>query len=282
MALHMNFDIEDGFPAPDAYQALVASAAFQTMAACSDAFLQRNHEGMGYYRLRWGKDPLRNWSRQWEYPYVFQSVRQYAAEQATPLKILDAGCGVTFLPWLLLESLPDASVSCCDQDERLAGIYARINAGAAKGVEFTRADLAALPYPDATFDVVYCISVLEHTRNYPDIIQEFRRILRPGGRLIITFDVSLDGMHEISVPDGERLLDVLGKALTYKRQHRLAAELAAGPVLTTHAAGKIDPQLLPWKFPLYSRCRASLKKGRWVTWPPKLTVYCLTADKAGA
>jgi SAM-dependent methyltransferase len=279
MAMPMNFDIADGFPAMDTYQALVASSAFKKMSACSDAFLQRNHASMGYYRLRWGKDPLRNWSRQWEYPFVFQSVMYYSAGHAAPLKILDAGSGVTFLPWLLQEALPAANVSCCDQDERLAGIYTQINAGTGQAVEFTRADMAALPYPDASFDVVYCISVLEHTRNYPDIIQEFRRVLRPGGRLIITFDVSLDGMHQISVPDGERLLDVLGAALTCRREHRLAAELAAGSVLTTHAAGKIDPALLPWKFPLYSRCRASLQKGRWVAWPPMLTVYCLAADK---
>lgn len=273
-------NIEDGIPGIDVYRAVVASDAFAAMAAHSDAFLERHKGGMGYYRLRWGKDPLRNWSRQWEYPYVYQRIQEYLQTNVLVApRILDAGSGVTFLPWLLQESMVDASVSCCDYDARLAGIYESINKAAGRNVAFSRADMAALPYADASFDIVYCISVLEHTRNYPEIIQEFRRVLRPGGRLIVTFDLSLDGMHEISVEGGVKLLDTLGRSFSFSMSHDLHGALAGPTILTTRAAGQLDPALLPWKFPLYSRVRASLRKGAWASWPPLLTVCCMAADR---
>ena len=41
-----------------------------------------------------------------------------------------------------------------------------------------------LPFPDASFDVVFTRAVLHHTRDLGGACQEFFRVLRPGGRLI--------------------------------------------------------------------------------------------------
>lgn len=38
-----------------------------------------------------------------------------------------------------------------------------------------------LPYPDASFDVVYCCDVLEHVRDLPRTMAEIGRVLKPGG-----------------------------------------------------------------------------------------------------
>ena len=64
-------------------------------------------------------------------------------------------------------------------------------------VEFVGADLRKLPQPGNHFDIIYCLSVLEHTRGYPEILLELRRVLRPGGTLVVTFDLSLDGDSDI-------------------------------------------------------------------------------------
>ncbi len=45
---------------------------------------------------------------------------------------------------------------------------------------------APLPFASATFDTVLCTSVLEHVDDAEAAISEIARILRPGGRLIIT------------------------------------------------------------------------------------------------
>lgn len=42
----------------------------------------------------------------------------------------------------------------------------------------------ALPFPDATFDVVYGRAVLHHARDLPALCREVARVLRPGGRFL--------------------------------------------------------------------------------------------------
>ncbi|TLD71803.1 3-demethylubiquinone-9 3-O-methyltransferase [Phragmitibacter flavus] len=44
----------------------------------------------------------------------------------------------------------------------------------------------ALPYADASFDVVFCCDVLEHVTDLPKVIEEITRVLKPGG--VFAFD----------------------------------------------------------------------------------------------
>lgn len=43
-----------------------------------------------------------------------------------------------------------------------------------------------LPFADNSFDLIWSVEVIEHVRNVKPLVQEFRRILRPGGKIIIT------------------------------------------------------------------------------------------------
>ena len=47
-------------------------------------------------------------------------------------------------------------------------------------------DITAIPEPDASFDAIMCIEVLEHLPNPVLALKEFSRLLRTGGSLIIT------------------------------------------------------------------------------------------------
>ncbi len=51
--------------------------------------------------------------------------------------------------------------------------------------EFRVADAENLPFPDATFDVVYSFGVLHHTPDTPKAVREVERVLKPGGRIVI-------------------------------------------------------------------------------------------------
>ncbi|MDQ2799361.1 MAG: methyltransferase domain-containing protein [Armatimonadota bacterium] len=47
-------------------------------------------------------------------------------------------------------------------------------------------DIAAIPEPDASFDAILCVEVFEHIPHPVEALREFARLLRPGGRLILT------------------------------------------------------------------------------------------------
>ena len=44
----------------------------------------------------------------------------------------------------------------------------------------------AIPHPDASFDVVTCLDVIEHTPDDVRSLRELRRVTRPGGALVVT------------------------------------------------------------------------------------------------
>ena len=52
------------------------------------------------------------------------------------------------------------------------------------GVEPVRADAAALPFPDAAFDVVVAGEILEHVTDLDGTVREALRVLRPGGTFV--------------------------------------------------------------------------------------------------
>jgi len=52
------------------------------------------------------------------------------------------------------------------------------------GVEFVQANAAALPFADATFDVVTARHMLYHVPDVTAALKEFRRVLKPGGRFL--------------------------------------------------------------------------------------------------
>ncbi len=47
-------------------------------------------------------------------------------------------------------------------------------------------DISSIPEPDLSFDAILCTEVLEHLPDPNAAIREFSRLLRPGGRLILT------------------------------------------------------------------------------------------------
>lgn len=53
-----------------------------------------------------------------------------------------------------------------------------------EGVTLARADAENLPFPDASFDIVTCLGVLEYLPAYENAVREAHRVIKPGGIVI--------------------------------------------------------------------------------------------------
>lgn len=56
----------------------------------------------------------------------------------------------------------------------------------AVGGNFTQLDILNLPFADNSFDMIVCLEVLEHIKDYDRAIKQMSRILTPGGVLFIS------------------------------------------------------------------------------------------------
>jgi SAM-dependent methyltransferase len=109
------------------------------------------------------------------------------------IRALDAGCGITPFPHVLATLGLD--VDAIDFDEGVIDTLNRPGANELYGsrVNHQRMDLRRLAFPDATFDVVTCVSVIERLGCIGDetlALKEIVRVLRPGGKAIVTTDVA--------------------------------------------------------------------------------------------
>ena len=52
-------------------------------------------------------------------------------------------------------------------------------------VEFVKGGVEQIPYPDGTFDAAVSTQVLEYVTDIPRALAEIRRVLRPGGRVLL-------------------------------------------------------------------------------------------------
>ena len=271
----MSSPLPPGVPREDRYLEHLGSPSFTEIAAVADQFLVDHAAVLPRARGR-VNDSFRQWSRQWEYPFASQRLISRLRDKGE-VRILDAGCGVTFFPFHLMEQLPDAQIHCCDLSPGAGRILDRIPGPAGRTVEFAATDLRALPYEDGSFDAVYCISVLEHTEEYPTIIDEFWRVLRPGGSLVLTFDVSIDGTVDIDIDGGTRLLETLTRRFDAPGiSLDLRAQVTGPDVFTTASATRIDRGLLPWsrRAAVLLQLKRLATARRPVSWPPLMTVFC--------
>jgi SAM-dependent methyltransferase len=94
--------------------------------------------------------------------------------------VLEAGCGEGYGADLIASVA--RRVVAVDYD---AGTVAHVRARYPR-VEVVAANLASLPVPDSSVDVVVNFQVIEHLWDQPQFITECLRVLRPGGLLLMS------------------------------------------------------------------------------------------------
>jgi len=279
--------LRSGVPLLVDVEALADDPFFREMQAFSQSFLSTCRPAQRWYGRRWCADPLQAWSRRWEYPFVASRVAAFADRRSGGgLTILDAGSGVTFFPYYLTRQMPGSRVICCDGNTGYGRALARINRLlGSSDVDFANCMLQELPLPADSIDAIYCVSVLEHTDDYEAILAEFGRVLRPGGMLALTFDLSLDGKGRIDRPAARRLLDLVKSRFELDATLDVAKELdrldRPEEILTTDYVRSHQPELLPWKHPLLKSAYDLLRGKGWSSGFFSLSCFCMEARLAG-
>lgn len=109
-------------------------------------------------------------------------------------RVLDVGCGTGNLLRATGKRHPEVELSGVDPDPKALARAGRKARRAGVAVRFERGFAQELPFPDDSFDRVFSSLMLHHldTASKDALFAEVRRVLRPGGMLVLT-DMVVDG-----------------------------------------------------------------------------------------
>ncbi len=106
--------------------------------------------------------------------------------------VLDVGCGTGVLTRALTAAVGDQGNVCgVDFSESMLGVARE----QCPGVEFRQGNAMALPYTEEGFDAVTSSFMLMFIPDPVQAICEMRRVLRPGGRLVVSVWRGVDNNH---------------------------------------------------------------------------------------
>jgi ubiquinone/menaquinone biosynthesis C-methylase UbiE len=156
--------------------------------------------------------------------------------------MLDIGTGPGHIPLLVCARVPGCRVTGVDLSRHMLELATRRLSGSAfaERTLFRCADAKALPFFDGAFDAVFSNTILHHIPDPRTLLSEARRVLKPGGTLLIR-DLyrpqSLRRADELvarhagdaSGRQQELLRQSLLAALTVEELRAVAEEVGLGP-----------------------------------------------------
>lgn len=119
------------------------------------------------------------WHTRWKHRLV-----DLAAPEAHET-VLDLACGTGDVAWRMAEVATPASITGCDINPAMLSLAeAKRRSETGTPVTFEVADAQALPFGDASFDLVTCGYAGRGFPSWPAVLAEVFRVLKPGGRFI--------------------------------------------------------------------------------------------------
>jgi ubiquinone/menaquinone biosynthesis C-methylase UbiE len=150
-------------------------------------FHQSGHRGEETEQKQLTSSAYNRWSRVWNLArYTNGGIYQTTLRQLDDRhqRVLDVGCGTG----LMSAKLAASGRRVCGVDIS-AGMVERARRRGGQTVEFIQGDAERLPAEIGAFDAVINLISFHHYPNPSRAVAEFRRVLRPGGRLIlVAFD----------------------------------------------------------------------------------------------
>ena len=166
-------------------------------------------------------------------------------------RILDVGCG---------EGLGEVAIGRLHLSQiRLVGVdivlekvvQARAETRAHnQRASFAAADAVCLPFADGAFDSTYCVAVLQHVADVQTAVQEFARVTRASGRVVVVEPDNAARYAYSSVPAGMRLFQAVSEMYAaLAAAHGERGDGAVGPrvpgLFSRYAVEPVDVRLFP-------------------------------------
>ena len=130
--------------------------------------------GKAICRVVWNMDGEKNYS------YLERALSGVPERFAGKLLEVPVGTGVLSMP--VYRSLPDADITCLDYSpDMMAAAQARAERMGIGNARFVQGDVGALPFDDASFDVVLSLNGFHAFPDKEAAWRETFRVLRPGG-----------------------------------------------------------------------------------------------------
>lgn len=186
-----------------------------------DEYKTENFDVKPYYSFLNKNYELKGWSREmsdmldavsgehfidiYNRELVFEGVKEVFVK--TPkAAYLDVGCSSGFLIQELKRAFPELQIIGADYDDTALQNAQKLLVD----VPLVQFDLTNCPFKDNTFDAITCLNVLEHISDDSKAFSELNRIVKPGGRLVIT------------VPAFQSLYDIYDEVHHHYRRYSLS------------------------------------------------------------
>ena len=156
-----------------------AAAAGALGAGLGAALWWRRHPSACPYSQRfWVQAP---------HPFITVERLRQALDPRPGERVLEVGPGTGYYSLPVARWLgPDGRLDIFDlQQEMLDHTMGRASADGLANLHPAQGDARDLPYPDATFDAAYLVTVLGEIPDQEAALRELRRVLKPSGRLVV-------------------------------------------------------------------------------------------------
>ena len=176
-------------------------------------------------------------------------------------RVLDIGCGVGFLAYEMAIQVGESGlVICLDQNQEMIS-HAKQRCKNLRQTKFYDGDAGKLPVEDHSLDAVSCTQVLLYVENVSLVLTEIKRVLKPGGRIVI---VETDWRGVILNSADDSLTQQIFSAWdTTVPSPNLPVHLR--PLLKKHGFSKIQVEAIPILNTDYSPSNFSYEVMKWIT-----------------
>ena len=103
--------------------------------------------------------------------------------------VLEIGCGNGTGTKLIIKYFIPKKIYATDLDERMVELAIKKNTN--PNTHFEIGDASNLKYENNQFDAIFNFGIIHHIPNWKDCLEELKRVLKPGGELIIE-DLSIE------------------------------------------------------------------------------------------